>query len=277
MTLYMQDNIVYGIHVVSNLLKNAPHRVLEVYLSELRSDEKLKNIQNLAEEQDIPVLTGSKKQFKTWVKDAIHQGVMAKVKPKETISYYDLLEIIKNCENNSNSTPLLLILDGVQDPHNLGACLRTADAAGVTAVIIPKDRSVGLTPLVHKVASGAAETMPVIEVTNLARTMEDLKKENFWLMGTTDPFRAIEQSGKKSGSAGHSGKAGMQIIQSLYQTDLRGRIAIVLGAEGAGLRRLTEEHCDILMQIPMLGTVESLNVSVAAGVCLYEALRQRSG
>ena len=139
-----------------------------------------------------------------------------------------------------------------EDPHNLGACLRTADAVGVTAVIIPKDRSASLTPVVRKVASGAAETVPVVQVTNLVRAIEMLKKLGVWIMGTS-----------------------MQTAQSLYQVDLKGSVAIVLGAEGTGLRRLTEEHCDILMQIPMIGVVESLNVSVAAGVCLYEATRQR--
>lgn len=172
----------------------------------------------------------------------------ARIKSPALLNENDLEILIKETE----AKPLFLILDGIQDPHNLGACLRTADACQVTAVIIPKDRSATLTASVRKVASGAAESVPIIQVTNLVRTLEYLKKLGVWIMGT-------------------NGKA----ETSLYQVDLKGPVAIALGAEGAGLRRLTEEHCDILMHIPMLGVVESLNVSVAAGVCLYEAIRQR--
>jgi 23S rRNA (guanosine2251-2'-O)-methyltransferase len=150
--------------------------------------------------------------------------------------------------------PLLLILDGVQDPHNLGACLRTSDAAGVSAVIVPRDRAAGLSPTVRKVASGAAESVPLIQVTNLARTLRWLRERGIWVIGTDD-----------------------QATKSAYQVDLKGPLAIVLGAEGAGVRRLTRENCDDLVSLPMLGVVESLNVSVAAGVLLYEAVRQRSG
>jgi 23S rRNA (guanosine2251-2'-O)-methyltransferase len=152
----------------------------------------------------------------------------------------------------ASSPPLFLVLDNIQDPHNLGACLRTADAVHVTAVIIPKDRSATITPVVRKVATGAAETVPIVQVNNLVRALEHLKELGVWLMGASGDAK-----------------------QSLYQTDLRGPIALVLGAEGTGLRRLTEECCDVLMHIPMRGSVESLNVSVAAGICLYEALRQR--
>lgn len=277
----MRDDIIYGIHVVLSILKRAPQRILEIHLLDTRTDARLSEVLNLAKEQGLSVHIASKKQLDTWTKEALHQGVVAMVRPVESLSLHDLLQLIEN----SDTAPLLLILDGVQDPHNLGACLRTADAAGVMAVIIPKDRSSGLTPLVHKVASGAALTMPVIEVTNLVRAMEDLKKENIWLMGTT------ASTGTTSTTADHKQQHEQkqqrqqkqpekqtlkQPVQSLYKTDLRGRIAIVLGAEGTGLRRLTEETCDILMQIPMLGTVESLNVSVAAGVCLFEAVRQRN-
>ena len=152
----------------------------------------------------------------------------------------------------STSPPLLLVLDGITDPHNLGACLRTADASGVLAVIAPKDKSVGLTPTVRKVASGAAETVPFVQVTNLARTLDQLKARGVWVVGTADDGEA-----------------------SIHEADLKGPLALVMGAEGKGMRRLTREKCDVLVRIPMLGQVESLNVSVATGVCLYEALRQR--
>ena len=158
---------------------------------------------------------------------------------------YDLLDQLED-------TPFLLVLDGVTDPHNLGACLRTADAAGIQAVIAPKDNAAGLTPTARKVASGAAETVPFIPVTNLARTLDNLKERGIWLTGTSD-----------------------KASQNLYQADLKGPMALVMGAEGAGIRRLTEERCDFLVSIPMQGQVSSLNVSVATGVCLYEALRQR--
>lgn len=249
----MRDDLIYGIHVVLSLLNKSPERIKELHLVESRQDARLLEVSTLAKEQGIRVLWATHKQLDSWTHEATHQGVMAKIKPKKAMAESDLIQLIQDHHNASQKkSVLLLVLDGVQDPHNLGACLRTADAAGVSAVIIPRDRSVGLTPLVHKVASGAAETTPVIEVTNLVRFLEQLKKEGVWLMG-----------------------ASSHTHQSLYQTDLRGSAAIVLGAEGTGLRRLTEECCDVLMQIPMLGSVESLNVSVAAGITLYEAVRQR--
>jgi 23S rRNA (guanosine2251-2'-O)-methyltransferase len=177
-----------------------------------------------------------------------HQGVCVQMRSAGVLgegALDDLLEKVK--------APLLLVLDGVQDPHNLGACLRTADAAGVAAVIVPRDRAAGLSPVVRKVASGAAETIPLIQVVNLARTLRWLKEREIWIVGTDD-----------------------EAPKSLFETSLTGPLALVLGAEGQGLRRLTKENCDALISIPMKGVVESLNVSVATGVVLYEALRQRS-
>ena len=179
-----------------------------------------------------------------------HQGVLAWVRSPKPRLEKDLPDLLQGLDR----PPFLLILDGVQDPHNLGACLRTADAAGVHAVIAPKDNAAGLTPTVCKVASGAAETVAYVQVTNLARAMDRLKEQGIWLTGT-------------------AGEA----TTDVYQADLKGPLGLVMGAEGSGLRRLTRERCDHLVRLPMLGRVESLNVSVATGICLYEALRQRGG
>lgn len=179
---------------------------------------------------------------------ANHQGVLAWVHSPAARNQNDLAGILEAAEG----PPFLLVLDGVQDPHNLGACLRTADAAGVHALIAPKDNAVGLTPVACKVASGAARTVPYVQVTNLARAIDALKEQGVWFIG----------------AAGQSGAG-------LFETDLTGPLALVLGSEGKGMRRLTRERCDLLVRLPMLGTIESLNVSVAAGICLYEALRQR--
>ena len=178
---------------------------------------------------------------------ANHQGIMAKVKPAKQLNENDLDDILAQ-----HSAPLLLVLDGVTDPHNLGACLRNADAAGVAAVIVPKDKSANITATVSKVACGAAETVPLVRVTNLARTMRALQEQGIWFVGT-------------AGEATHD----------IYQAKLTGPLAIVMGAEGDGMRRLTRETCDDLIKIPMAGSVSSLNVSVASGVCLFEAVRQR--
>ncbi len=244
----MREDLIYGIHTIEQLLNSKPEQFLELHVQDTTDNASLLALVTLAKKMGLMVNKVSKKQLDQWLPDINHQGVAAKVRLQPLLTQDDLADLI----NAAKKPPLFLILDGIQDPHNLGACLRTADAAGVTAVIIPKDRSVGLTPVVRKVASGAAETVPVVQVTNLVRTLEELKKLGVWIMGTS-----------------------LQTTQSLYQVDLKGPVAIVLGAEGTGLRRLTEEHCDILMQIPMMGVVESLNVSVAAGVCLYEVIRQR--
>jgi len=245
----MREDLIYGIHAVQHLLQTKPEHCLELYVLDTRADQRLLEILAEAKIHGIRVQSLQKKALDQWLPDANHQGIAAKIRAQPLLSENDLSDLIETAGKNA----LLLVLDGVQDPHNLGACLRTADATGVTAVIIPKDRSASVTPVVRKVASGAAETIPVVQVTNLVRALEELKKLGVWILGTS--FNTSE---------------------SLYQADLKGPVAIVLGAEGTGLRRLTEEHCDILMQIPMCGVVESLNVSVAAGVCLYEALRQRS-
>lgn len=244
----MDTLTIYGIHPILSLLKKTPDRILEIYVLETRQDHRLQEIIDLAKKQGLALHFISKKQADHWQKEQ-HQGVMAKIRGKLRMFEEDLIALIQE----SQTPPLILVLDGVQDPHNLGACLRTADAAAATAVVIPKDRAVGLTPLVYKVASGAAESMPFIEVTNLSRTLQQLKDAGVWVMGLTE-----------------RGKS------TIFETDLRVPLALVLGAEGSGLRRLTETQCDLLLNIPMCGVVESLNVSVAAGVCLYEALRQRS-
>lgn len=244
----MREDLIYGIHTVQQLLNSKPEQFLELYILDTQDNASLLSMVAVAKTLGIAANKVSKKQLDQWLPNSHHQGVAAKVRPQALLTEDDFAALIEACQK----PPLFLVLDGVQDPHNLGACLRTADAAGVVAVIIPKDRATGLTPVVRKVASGAAETVPVVQVTNLVRALEMLKKLGVWIMGTS-----------------------MAATQSLYQVDLKGSVAIVLGAEGSGLRRLTEEHCDILMQIPMLGVVESLNVSVAAGVCLYEAARQR--
>ncbi|HQY22564.1 MAG TPA: 23S rRNA (guanosine(2251)-2'-O)-methyltransferase RlmB [Gammaproteobacteria bacterium] len=244
----MREDLIYGIHAIQHLLNSKPEQFLELHIQDTHDNKSLLSLASLAKTLGVNVSGVSKKQLDQWLPERNHQGVAAKVRLQPLLTEDDFSTLIDACDK----PPLFLILDGVQDPHNLGACLRTADAVGVTAVIIPKDRSASLTPVVRKVASGAAETVPVVQVTNLVRAIEMLKKLGVWIMGTS-----------------------MQTTQSLYQVDLKGSVAIVLGAEGTGLRRLTEEHCDVLMQIPMMGVVESLNVSVAAGVCLYEATRQR--
>lgn len=244
----MREDLIYGIHTIQHLLNSKPEQFLELHVQDTHDNKALVSLVSSAKALGVRVNPVAKKQLDQWLPNVNHQGVAAKIRVQPLLTEDEFSTLIDICEK----PPLFLILDGVQDPHNLGACLRTADAAGVTAVIIPKDRAASLTPVVRKVASGAAETVPVVQVTNLVRALEMLKKLGVWVMGTS-----------------------MQATQSLYQVDLKGSVAIVLGAEGTGLRRLTEEHCDILMQIPMMGVVESLNVSVAAGVCLYEATRQR--
>lgn len=243
----MADHWIYGIHSIQSLLKTTPERLLELNVAENALAERLDAMISEARKAGISVQTRPRKTLDQLAGTDKHQGVVARVRVKEHLGEQDLFHIIE-----SHEKPLLLILDGVQDPHNLGACLRTADAAGVDAVIIPRHQVASLSPVVHKVACGAAETMPLIQVANLARCMTELKKQGIWMMG-----------------------ASLGAPQTLYEIDLNRSLAIVLGAEGTGLRHLTEEQCDWLAEIPMRGTVASLNVSVATGVCLYEALRQR--
>jgi 23S rRNA (guanosine2251-2'-O)-methyltransferase len=239
--------LVFGLHAVEAVLR-APQRVREIWLDSARRDQRMRALAAQAEQAGLRVQWTGKEQLDALSEGGRHQGAVARVNPAQALNETALEELLVRL----TEPVFLLVLDGVQDPHNLGACLRTADGAGVHAVIAPRDRAVGLNPTVRKVASGAAETVPFIQVTNLARTLRMLQDEGVRVVGT-------------------AGEA----EQTVYQADLTGPMALVLGAEGKGMRRLTRDHCDVLVHIPMLGGVESLNVSVATGVCLYEALRQR--
>jgi 23S rRNA (guanosine2251-2'-O)-methyltransferase len=243
-----EESIVFGLHAVRTLLKQHPQRASRLLVQKGRDDGRIAEVLQLAKAANLPFESRDGRDLDRLATAERHQGVCLFVKPSGVLGEGALDDLLDRLEG----PPFLLVLDGVQDPHNLGACLRTADAAGVTAVIVPRDRAAGLSPVVRKVASGAAEMVPLIQVTNLARTLKGLKDRNVWVVGTDD-----------------------QAEKSLYETDLKGPLALVLGAEGPGLRRLTKDNCDTLVTIPMLGTVESLNVSVATGVVLYEALRQR--
>ena len=243
------SELVYGWHAVLSVLRRAPETVVELWLSEARSGARAQELRQAAETAGVAVQRANRSSLDAMVGAEDHQGVVARVRAVAgTGQPQDLPGLLARL----TVPPFLLVLDGVQDPHNLGACLRTADAVGAHAVIVPRDRAAPVTPVVRKVASGAAETVPVFAVTNLVRTLEQLKEAGVWLVGT----------------AGEASK-------TLYEVDLKGPLALVLGSEGEGLRRLTRETCDFLVQIPMAGVVTSLNVSVAAGVCLYEACRQR--
>ncbi len=240
--------LIYGVHAVRAALKYDPARIGEVWLERQRRDARMQPLIAALEALSVPLQRASRRELDELTGGEAHQGVVVRyigAKPRDADDLDGLLDAL-------TETPLLLVLDQVQDPHNLGACLRSADAAGVHAVIAPRDRAAGLTPTVHKVASGAAGTIPFFQVTNLARTLRDLRQRGIWLIG-----------------------AAGEADQDLYATDFSGPLALVMGAEEGGLRRLTREHCDQLVRIPMLGGVESLNVSVATGVLLYEALRQR--
>lgn len=243
----MSEQIIVGIHAVTSIIATSPQRIKVLWLQQPTTSSRLHSIVEAAKANGITIENQPRSYLDTIAKDLRHQGVIAKVTALPSYTENDLPAILATA-----SEPLLLILDGVQDPHNLGACLRTADATGVTAVIAPKDRAVGITATVSKVACGAAETIPFIAVTNLARTLKWLQQQGVWLHGTA------EEEG-----------------QALYQTNLTGPIAWVFGGEEKGMRRLTREHCDVIVSIPMAGSVPSLNVSVATAVCLYETLRQR--
>lgn len=235
-----------GFHAVTSRLRQKPDTIKEIYVDAERKDARAKDLRELAKRFNIRIIPVDMKRLDGMAGGVRHQGVVAQAEP------VNMPQFIEDVLEGIDEPPLLLILDGVQDPHNLGACLRVADGAGAHAVIAPKDRSVGLTTAAIKVASGAAESVPYIVVTNLARTMRDLKDKNIWLIGADDTAP-----------------------ESLYKAKLDGAMGMVLGAEGEGLRRLTKESCDLLVSIPMMGSVESLNVSVASGVCLYEARRRR--
>lgn len=239
---------IFGLHAVQSLLQTQPERIIRLCIQKERDDKKMQTLLQEAKEIGIVIENSSREELDRMTEEANHQGVVAFCTKARAYAEADLKSLLEKL----SVPPFLLILDGVQDPHNLGACFRSADAAGVHAIIAPKDKSVGITPVVSKVASGAAETVPFVQVTNLVRAMEILKDQGIWLYG-----------------------AAAEAEQSLYQADLSGPVAIVLGAEGTGLRRLTREHCDVLIKIPMMGSVSSLNVSVATGVCLFEVVRQR--
>ena len=238
---------VYGVHAVEALLRHHPKRVKQLWLAESRHDPRMQALVELAGQNRVPVGQKDRRELDEWA-EGVHQGVVAEVSPSQVWGEAMLEELLDRREG----PPLLLVLDGVTDPHNLGACLRTADAAGALAVIVPKDKSATLNATVRKVACGAAEVIPLVAVTNLARTLEKLQQRGLWLVGT-------------------AGEA----EQELYQHDLTGPTVLIMGAEGKGMRRLTRDHCDYLVKLPMSGSVSSLNVSVATGVCLFEAVRQR--
>ncbi|WKX26093.1 23S rRNA (guanosine(2251)-2'-O)-methyltransferase RlmB [Tatumella ptyseos] len=238
---------IFGIHAVEALLERQPQRFQQVFILKGRDDRRLQPLIQALESQGITIQVATRQWLDEAAEGAVHQGILALVKPGRQYQEGDLPDLLEKLDK-----PLLLILDGVTDPHNLGACLRSADAAGVAAVIVPKDRSAALNATAKKVACGAAETVPLIRVTNLARTMRLLQEYHIWIVGT-------------AGEADHT----------LYQSKMTGGMALVMGAEGEGMRRLTREHCDELISIPMAGSVSSLNVSVATGICLFEAVRQR--
>ncbi len=242
----MNHKTLFGFHAVTVRLKTAPQSVIDIHVDPSRRDARMRQFVERAHEAGARTIESDDARLTAMAGSSRHQGVVARVNPLPQLhSLDDLLDTVVG-------DPLLLVLDGVTDPHNLGACLRVADGAGVHAVIAPKDHAVGLNATVAKVASGAAETVPYLMVTNLARTLGELKERLIHVVGAAD-------------DAPHT----------LYQGRLSGPLAFVLGAEGAGMRQLTRKHCDELVSIPMRGAVESLNVSVASGICLYEAMRQR--
>lgn len=239
---------VFGMHAVSALINKHPERIIRLMITAKRGDKKMDAIVKLAKKNNLAVDQASRDELDRLTENGNHQGVVAFCQKVRTYTEEDLFQLIEDTEEPT----LILILDGVQDPHNLGACFRSADAAGVHAIVAPKDKAVGITPVVSKVACGAAESIPFIQVTNLARTLDKIKELGVWVYG-----------------------AAGEAESNLYKTDFKGPVAIVMGAEGEGLRRLTREKCDGLVKIPMRGNVSSLNVSVATGVLLFEVIRQR--
>ena len=242
-----QQEWLYGLHAMQAVIENEPERLIEIWVLKGRDDERLINIVNQARRFGVSVQFCNRKVLDDKVKGEQHQGIVARAKPAKTLDESDLDRLL-----DSTPVPLLLVLDGVTDPHNIGACLRTADAAGAHALIVPKDKSGGLTGTARKVACGAAEVVPLIQVTNLSRTLKQLQDKGVWVIGTAGEAEQLN-----------------------YDCKLSGPMALVMGAEGKGMRRLTRETCDELVKLPMAGSVSSLNVSVATGVCLYEIVRQR--
>ena len=243
-----EARVLIGFHAVLARLRTNPASVVEILVDEGRHDARLADVVQVAERAGVRVMRVPGKRLDGFYGGGRHQGIVARVTGRDEQA--TLEEVLDRLQEPA----LLLVLDGVTDPHNLGACLRVADAAGAHAVIVPKDRSAGLSPTVTKVASGATESVPFLAATNLARTLDALKAQGIWVVG------AAEEG-----------------AEDLYGTDLPEAIAWVLGSEGEGMRRLTRERCDLLVRIPMHGQVESLNVSVAAGLCLYESRRRRQG
>jgi 23S rRNA (guanosine2251-2'-O)-methyltransferase len=239
-------HIIYGLHAVQSVLKHQADTVNTLYYDAKRQDQRLQYVLELAKSQEVNCIATNKDDLNKKAGGEQHQGVLIEAEEKQ--QHHSLEELLDNLQE----PPLLLVLDGITDPHNLGACLRTADAAGVHAVIFPKDKSASINATVRKVACGAAEVMPVYPVTNLARCLEQLQQRGIWIVGT-------------------AGEA----ENTLYNMDLSGPLALVMGAEGKGMRRLTRDRCDYLTKLPMAGSVSSLNVSVATGVCLFEIVRQR--
>jgi len=241
-----EPRVVFGFHAVLSRLRADPGSVIEIFLDETRNDARARDLAAAAERSKVHLMRVPTKRLDGFYGGGRHQGVVARIEVKSAADTVD--ELLEGVEK-----PLLLLLDGVTDPHNLGACLRVANAAGAHAVIAPRDRAAGITPAVSKVASGAAEATPYLMVTNLSRTISELKEKNIWVVG-----------------------ADQRAERTLYEADLPESIAWVLGAEGEGMRRLTRESCDLLVKIPMRGEVESLNVSVSAGICLFESVRRRA-
>lgn len=242
----MKSKMIFGFHAVTSRIRHEASSVEEIYVDSSRVDGRMKDLLQTAKAAGVRIIPADDQRLSNIVGTRRHQGVVAKASELSLARNLDeLLDAI-------DGPPLLLVLDGITDPHNLGACLRVADGAGAHAVIAPKDRAVGLNATAAKVASGAAETVPYITVTNLARTLRELKDRDIWLVGTSD-----------------------EVEKNIYDVDFKVGSAIVMGSEGEGMRRLTRETCDMLVSVPMFGSVESLNVSVASGVCLYEARRQR--
>jgi 23S rRNA (guanosine2251-2'-O)-methyltransferase len=254
----MSSQVLFGFHAVGVRLKTAPRSIVEIYFEPTRRDARMRQFLDKVQEAGVRLIEADGMRLAKLCGGHGHQGVVARVQALTQVHSLD--ELLEGLEASQLAlpveqrvNPLILVLDGVTDPHNLGACLRAADGAGAHAVIAPKDHAAGINATVAKVASGAAETVPYFMVTNLARTLTELKERNIWVIGTSD-----------------------MATETLFQVDLKGPVALVLGAEGDGMRQLTAKTCDQLVRIPMMGAVESLNVSVASGVCLYEAVRQRS-
>ncbi len=244
----MSKTVIYGIHAVESALRNDPDNVGRIWVDRQVRNNRLRGLLALLETSGLATIPTDTEQLSKYANTHRHQGVVAEYTRAKSYTEHDLYELLEHLDEPA----FLLVLDGVTDPHNLGACLRSCDGAGVHAVIVPRDNATGITPTARKVASGAAETVPLITVTNLARTLDQLKERGIWLTGTSDTAE-----------------------QTLFQANLKGPMALVMGAEDKGVRRLTEERCDFLVSIPMQGQVSSLNVSVATGICLFEAMRQR--